>query len=245
MKRFSVFSALMITCFLLVVSVLQGCKKENKDVLQLVDFPTGNNTITFTEAWVSVAVHSTVKWTVTSNQTTWCQPDISNWENDGVVVLNCFANLTSGSRTAQILFSGEGVDPITLTLTQYSGAGLLSSHDWVLVADSISPALNGNQNLFDSIPFCSRDDRYQFSANLNGTSGNLHIDEGATKCSPTDPQTSCSSPWTCTDFTQTLAIPYCFGNCYIMTLNEETLRIKITQNIWGTNFQETLVFHHP
>ena len=245
MKRFSIFSGLMITCFLLVVSVLQGCKKENKDVLQLVDFPTGNNTITFTEAWVSVAVHSTVKWTVTSNQTTWCQPDISAWENDGSVVLHCFPNLTSGTRTAQILFSGEGVDPITFTMTQYSGAGLLSSNDWIMVADSINPPLNGNRNLYDSIPLCSRDDLYQFSASLNGTSGYFVIDEGPTKCLPTDPQTVCTSPWTCTDFTQTLAITYCFGNCYIQTLDAQTLRFRIAENISGTNYQETFVFHHP
>lgn len=73
--------------------------------------------------------------------------------------------------------------------------GLLTGKNWKMTAFTIDPAIdwfgNGTQvtNIYAQLPACAKDDLAVF--NKNGT---VNFDEGASKCSPNDPQTT-SGTW--------------------------------------------------
>jgi hypothetical protein len=68
-------------------------------------------------------------------------------------------------------------------------ATLLQNKNWKITALTISPAYFGITDVLNGLYFdCEKDDLYQFNSN-----GNFVLDNGATKCAPTDPQTQSGS----------------------------------------------------
>jgi hypothetical protein len=75
---------------------------------------------------------------------------------------------------------------------------LLMNKNWKVTGCVVSPAVNGNTDMYAMAPACSKDDTYRFNAN------NVHVfDEGATKCFASDPQTI-SGTWNYNNITKKL-----------------------------------------
>jgi hypothetical protein len=66
----------------------------------------------------------------------------------------------------------------------------LLAKNWKLTAMTIAPAVLGQTNLLPSFPTCEIDDIVKFNAN-----GTYSLDEGLTKCSPSDPQVYETGTW--------------------------------------------------
>lgn len=71
-----------------------------------------------------------------------------------------------------------------------SRTDLLTGKDWRLTGATISPAIFGLSNVYSFIEDCESDDLYRFAADKT-----LNVDEGATKCNPSDPQTQNNGTW--------------------------------------------------
>ena len=71
---------------------------------------------------------------------------------------------------------------------------LLSGKNWMLVSETISPAINFNgiliTDLYAQMDDCTKDDISKFNAN-----GTYTLEEGATKCDVNDPQVYDSGTW--------------------------------------------------
>ncbi len=71
---------------------------------------------------------------------------------------------------------------------------LLSGKNWVMVSQTVSPAINFNgtliTDLFAQMDDCSKDDISKFNSN-----GTYTMEEGATKCDVNDPQVFDSGTW--------------------------------------------------
>lgn len=83
----------------------------------------------------------------------------------------------------------------------------LTSGTWNVTAMSINPGINfGSGTITDFYAFmdaCEKDDLITFNSN-----GTITDDEGATKCDPSDPQTSNDGTWTFDAATSKLTISY-------------------------------------
>jgi hypothetical protein len=66
-----------------------------------------------------------------------------------------------------------------------SNTELITQSAWKLQTVGIDNDKNGTVDLEDAIDACSKDDLTTFATNGTGV-----VDEGATKCDPTDPQTT-------------------------------------------------------
>ena len=125
-----------------------------------------------------------------------------------------------------------------------SKADLLTAKKWRVSANTTVTTYNNQTNTSDdyaSSPSCERDDFTQFNANKTA-----FFDQGATKCSSTDPQTT-NGTW---DFNsdQTklnltdpdlggLVIPF-----DILTLDASTLSLRFTQSASGVSSIKTITF---
>jgi len=71
---------------------------------------------------------------------------------------------------------------------------LLSGKNWILTAETVSPAIDYNGNLvtdlYAQMDDCDKDDISKFNAN-----GTYTFEEGATKCDVNDPQVWESGTW--------------------------------------------------
>jgi hypothetical protein len=71
---------------------------------------------------------------------------------------------------------------------------LLTGKNWILTAETVSPAVNFNgvliTDLYAQLDDCTKDDISKFNAN-----GTYTIEEGATKCNANDPQVFDSGTW--------------------------------------------------
>lgn len=82
---------------------------------------------------VVFSVTSTVNWSVSSDQP-WCTATPSGF-GDGLITAVYEANETNSVRTAQLTVSGEGVDPVVVTINQSFQAG---SDDFLLSARNMA-----------------------------------------------------------------------------------------------------------
>ncbi|MFT3907896.1 MAG: DUF5004 domain-containing protein [Ferruginibacter sp.] len=92
-----------------------------------------------------------------------------------IIFLSCFVFIT----LVLILSSCKKSDPAPVDV-----AAMLQGKTWKLSAVAINPADNGVTDLYSTIEPCNRDNTFKFNA------GNVFlIDEDATKCDPSYPQT--------------------------------------------------------
>jgi len=84
--------------------------------------------------------------------------------------------------------SKKSTDP---SPTPVDKPGLLTAHDWRMTGYTMSGGRSGQTgDYYALLASCARDDYYHFDVN-----GTFHCDEGATKCTSTDPQTKYSGTW--------------------------------------------------
>lgn len=77
------------------------------------------------------------------------------------------------------------------TETSVTKSGLLSDGGWIMKsALFVYPAPVGEQNVFDLMDDCSKDDIVYFKSDKT-----ISGDEGAIKCDPNDPQTTDDGTW--------------------------------------------------
>jgi hypothetical protein len=71
---------------------------------------------------------------------------------------------------------------------------LISGKNWMLISETVSPAINFNgiliTDLYAQLDDCTKDDISKFNAN-----GTYTFEEGATKCDVNDPQVFDSGTW--------------------------------------------------
>ncbi len=128
-----------------------------------------------------------------------------------------------------------------------SGASALTSGYWKLSSSTSLvefPAPVGPQNtdLFAMLPECEKDNVFTFNANNTTT-----IDEGATKCSPGDPQTETVGNWQLTNNDTRLFFTHqgIDIDAEILTLNSSALTLKYITTINGINATTTSSYSRP
>lgn len=73
--------------------------------------------------------------------------------------------------------------------TPQSAEAILTTNRWQLTAATVTiPGSSLSVNVYDSVPACNRDNFYIFASG-----GTVTIDEGASKCDPSDAQTTTGS----------------------------------------------------
>ena len=119
---------------------------------------------------------------------------------------------------------------------------LLTAGSWHVVAYTVDPAIDWDgdgtdeSNVYPVINPCIRDDHSTF---FSGGTGEL--DEGATKCSDSDPQTV-AFVWSFDQNEQGITVQ---GVHYLIeTLTETQLVIKEVQVISTTTYTHTVTFSH-
>ena len=106
----------------------------------------------------------------------------------------------------------------------------LTAHNWKMTAQVIDPGVNINgtiiTDIFVFVPDCTKDDLTKFESN-----GSITDDEGATKCDPTDPQTTTDGKWVLSSDKKTMTITYPNEDptsIEILTINDTTFKGKFT-----------------
>jgi len=119
---------------------------------------------------------------------------------------------------------------------QKSKTELLTQKEWFV---SKYEQKTNNGSWVDEFPTwdaCSKDDKYIFKTN-----NTLEVNEGATKCSPTDPQIIETIAWAFTDNETRITIN---GSALIELLDENTFIISTTETFNGINYYERITFRH-
>jgi len=89
--------------------------------------------------------------------------------------------------------------------------------NWVVTAFTVDPAFPVvGTNLYNQIPACTKDDITKFAAD-----GKATFDEGASKCSVTDPQTTTGS-WAFNTTETVLSVTYANGTTTSLTIKTLT-----------------------
>lgn len=120
-------------------------------------------------------------------------------------------------------------------------SALLQNKNWKLTAGTVSPVYFGTTNWYnDFLDDCNRDDLFRFNA------ANLFvIDEGPSKCNPSDPQTQDGS-WTYTESTKvlhfTLNSPSDSYDLTITQINENSFTGNTKEVEAGVTYTNTWVF---
>ena len=120
---------------------------------------------------------------------------------------------------------------------------ILTTNRWQLTAATITiPGSSLSVNVYDSVPACARDNFYSFAAG-----GTVTIDEGASKCDPSDAQTTTGNWQLLNSNTQIKTVDPLTGEsttANIVTLSSSKLVLqdtatysgfKVTANITLTN----------
>jgi len=133
---------------------------------------------------------------------------------------------------------------VTLTLTlgackkddDKSNSEKLVDKNWNLTALTSDPAITFGgvsfTDLYAQSQDCDRDDLTIFKAG-----GTVNYDEGATKCSQSDPQTT-TGTWVLNTDETVLTVD---GESWtILELNDNQLKVKYTDDFFGNGFNTTL-----
>lgn len=113
---------------------------------------------------------------------------------------------------------------------------LLTDENWRTTALTVDPAINIGgvvvSDLYAQLDDCEKDDLTIFK-----TDGKVNYDEGATKCDPSDPQTS-TGTWT---FNTDQTIITIDGESWtIEEITSNKLRVKYTADLFGTGVNSTI-----
>lgn len=146
--------------------------------------------------------------------------------------------LTLATAASSFVFTSckkDDEDPKPKTRTE-----LLTAKSWRVTAATASVGAT-TQDLYASTPACSKDDFTKFNANKTTT-----FDEGATRCDPSDPQTSAGA-WDLTSGDTKLLIQETTsstsGELYeIVELSESTLKIKQSDTANGVTYTINVTF---
>lgn len=121
---------------------------------------------------------------------------------------------------------------------------LLSGKNWIMTAETISPAMNVNgtliTDLYAQTPSCTKDDIGKFSSN-----GTYTLEEGLTKCNLTDPQVFETGNWTLSSNETILVMTSSTGavtNGTIQELTSNKLILTEVENFNGVNYTLTLTY---
>lgn len=123
---------------------------------------------------------------------------------------------------------------------------LLTAHAWIVKASVITPAIDllGNGVLVSDLyanelftPACSKDDFTTFKTN-----GQFVFDEGATKCSADDPQTSTQN-WTFNSDETVITTSELDGSSpnsiTVVSLSDDELKVSFTEAIDNVSYTVT------
>jgi hypothetical protein len=119
--------------------------------------------------------------------------------------------------------------PVAPTRTQ-----LLTSKPWTLTASTVSPAMMGMTNMYSMMSACETDNTLKFNSDASKT---LVQDEGATKCTTTDPQ-SISGSWNMNSGeTQVTTMLNGSSDTYtLIQLTSSTLSASYTMDYMGVTY---------
>jgi len=124
---------------------------------------------------------------------------------------------------------------------------LLTSGSWRLTASHVDPAIDANgdgvveNDIFAVAPSCFRDNLITFKSD-----GTYVVDEGATKCDPSDPQIMESSNWKFTDNESKIMIgePGSEETGQLLQLSSTVLQIKIVIDDGASGINLTQTYGH-
>lgn len=116
----------------------------------------------------------------------------------------------------------------------------LLSRTWVMTGLTVSPAIFGQTNLLAGASACELDDITVFTA-----AGAYTVEEGATKCDPSDPQVYERGTWrflnneTQLEMTETGSTPNVVN---VTELNATRMVANFSQSLGGVNYTYTVTY---
>ena len=133
-------------------------------------------------------------------------------------------------------------EPTPVAATVETKTQLLTGKNWKLTAATSDPAFDWDgsgtmvTNIYAQMASCEKDDLLFF--NTNGT---LKFDEGATKCDPTDPQSTSDDTWSFNS-TETIITVSSGDDMNLVSLNSTTLKVSSVLVEGGINYTITYTF---
>ena len=119
---------------------------------------------------------------------------------------------------------------------QKSKTELLTQKEWFVSKYELKTNNSPWVDEFPTWDACNKDDKYIFKTN-----NTLEVNEGATKCSPTDPQIIETIAWAFTDNETRITTN---GSALIELLDENTFIISTTETFNGITYYERITFRH-
>lgn len=126
---------------------------------------------------------------------------------------------------------------------------LLTQHTWKMSAVTVDPSfpilndqgeiIGYTNDLYSQLPDCSKDDTQKYNSN-----GSYIYDEGDTKCSPDDPQTSTGS-WVFNPSETTITETDSQGDTFsydVIELNDNTLKVSYSFQDGSVTYTFTVTF---
>ena len=120
-----------------------------------------------------------------------------------------------------------------------SNTELLTDHCWILSTSVVDPALNGITDLYTVLKPCEKDNTICFS-----TGGTVTTDEGALKCTPTDPQVQ-NGTWKLENDEKIFKFILSNGvviNADLLELSKDIIKIGINMDLAGKKYYATQTY---
>lgn len=123
---------------------------------------------------------------------------------------------------------------------------MITSGSWKITSQYIDPAedVNGDgvpeHEVFPFLDECERDNLFSFA-----TDGTFTLDEGASKCDPSDPQTQ-STTWQFINNESQLVVGEANSadTVQLVELSAATLKFRSSMTLLGVTYSETVTFAH-
>lgn len=117
-------------------------------------------------------------------------------------------------------------------------ADTLKDKYWLVIADSTVSSTGSVENNYNLLPDCEKDDLVQFKSNKT-----IVMDEGATKCNASDPQTMTIGAWALNESSKVLSFTSVEKIDFkIHTLNATNLVLIAVKTVDGVTLTETITF---
>lgn len=117
-------------------------------------------------------------------------------------------------------------------------ADTLKDKNWLVIADSTVSSTGSVENNYNLLPDCEKDDLVQFKSNKT-----IVMDEGATKCNASDPQTMTIGAWALNESSKVLSFTSVEKIDFkIHTLNATNLVLIAVKTVDGVTLTETITF---
>ncbi|MBV4357075.1 hypothetical protein [Pinibacter aurantiacus] len=124
---------------------------------------------------------------------------------------------------------------------------LITSGNWKVASDYYDPAVDWDgdghteNEVFNLYSACDKDDILIFK-----TDGSLTLEEGASKCDPSDPQVIESTAWKFSNNESILLVGPSGSeqSIQLLELSSTTLKIKVIFTVQGVSYTETTTYGH-